>query len=682
MSTTVDGPETEKDMSIVFFHSNRGELGNVLYAGAGTLKCQECGVSCSSGKDVEKHLQGVHNAGVTCYTCRGCGRRFKRLTQVACHFPRCKGRLPDQTPIVLSANTETSGISQDPACSSTQPRGAPSIQPRGQPLVEISGQRNRCEHCNAEFGSQRELSQHLRIKHPNEYQTKLAADDRVKRRGYELAEIRLLAEAEVDLPQSTKFVNIALHDLGVVDRTMEQIRQIRKLESYRSLVEDLKRARSDSDENLMLGELIQAPTLSLCDTLLSFSPVEDQRYRQLLECAVVAHTQGWPQSSVEQLDETLKNLYPSLKTQNKGGRSGVGRSQLQDWRDGNLSSRQRKQIRYRTCQTLWRTDRKRLAKVLLDDASINPRLPAIRHVEQVYQDRYSRPQDLGDLPEVSTVTSRGRPDERSLVGPITPDEVKAELIAIKQRSACEPDSLSVTNLKKVGAPALALIFLCWLLAGRTPRWTKRSRTTLIPKCLERTKDVGNWRLITIGSHLVRLYTKILSQRLQRWAKLNPLQKAFREVEECAEHIALLHGMMRDARKRNRSIFVVLLDLAKAFNSVNHELLAHALQRQGCPEQFIGVVKDLYDGAVIWVSNGSTTTGDIEMQSGVKHGCPLSPLLFNMVMDELVDGLNPVLGYRLPNGSSVSTMAFADDLLLVSESLTGIKSLLSKTETFM
>ena len=94
------------------------------------------------------------------------------------------------------------------------------------------------------------------------------------------------------------------------------------------------------------------------------------------------------------------------------------------------------------------------------------------------------------------------------------------------------------------------------------------------------------------------------------------------------------------------------------------------------------MKDLYDGVVTRVSNGITTTGDIEMQSGVKQGCPLSPLLFNMVMDELVDKLNPVLGYRLPNGSSVSTMAFANDLLLVSESLTEIKSLLSMTETFM
>jgi len=177
----------------------------------------------------------------------------------------------------------------------------------------------------------------------------------------------------------------------------------------------------------------------------------------------------------------------------------------------------------------------------------------------------------------------------------------------------------------------------------------------LDKCLDRTEEVGNWRPITIGSHLIRLYTKILSQRLHRLAKLNPLQKAFREVEGCAEHVALLHGMMRDARKRNRSIFVVFLDLAKAFDSVNHELLTRALRRQGCPDQFIRIVKDLYDGAVTRVSNGVTSTQDIDIRSGLKQGCSLSPLLFNMVMDELVDELNPVFGYRLPNGSAVSTL---------------------------
>ena len=60
--------------------------------------------------------------------------------------------------------------------------------------------------------------------------------------------------------------------------------------------------------------------------------------------------------------------------------------------------------------------------------------------------------------------------------------------------------------------------------------------------------------------------------------LNPMQKAFREVDGCAEHIALLHGLIRDARERSWSIFVVFLDLAKAFDIVHHELVTMALRR--------------------------------------------------------------------------------------------------------
>ena len=152
------------------------------------------------------------------------------------------------------------------------------------------------------------------------------------------------------------------------------------------------------------------------------------------------------------------------------------------------------------------------------------------------------------------------------------------------------------------------------------------------------------KTITIGPHLIRLYTKILAQ-FQGVVNLNPMQKAFREVDGCAEHIALLHELIWDARERSRSIFVVFLDLAKAFDTVHHDLVTRALRRQGCPEHFIEVVKDL--------SNGTSDTGEIEIRNGVKQGCPLSPLLFNLVMDELVDELDPHLGCRLSDWLSYS-----------------------------
>ena len=330
---------------------------------------------------------------------------------------------------------------------------------------------------------------------------------------------------------------------------------------------------------------------------------------------------------------------------------------------------------------MWRTDRRGLAKVL-ENGAINLRPPAIGHIERVYKERFS--EKAIDSPSMTSKvkTNVEKGSEIGLLDPTRTEKVGTAIKDQKAYSAGGPDGISVKDLRRVGTSVLALIFSCWLTAGRTPQWTKRCRTTLIPKTKDRTEGVGNWRPITIGSHLIRLYAKILARRLKGVVELNTLQKAFREVEGCAKHIILLHELICEAPKRNRSIFVVFLDLAEAFDSVNHVLLFRGLRRQSCPEHFIEVVKELYDGASTRISNGRPVTIKIKIRSGVKKGCSLSPLLFNIVMNELVDELNPRLGYKKQNASSISIMAFADNLVLISESQTGIESLLKKTETFM
>jgi len=359
-------------------HVIGGELGTAVYVRAGTLRCSGCGCCCTSGKDLERHLREAHSVGLVGFTCGCCNeKKFERLTQVSCHYPRCKGRSPVRTTPNEKETIEkrNSGDGLDPGTMATagtsKDRGDSPSQTRGSiPLFNMVT-RKRCEQCDAEFDSQRGLSQHQRVRHPKSYQTKLAADDRKKRKGYEQAELMLLAEAEVDVPQSTRFVNIALDELGIVDRTREQIRQIRKLEGYRQIVDDLIRARSEVQTPLVedyldpvtsapesevqnhVGEeyLDPAPTPSLRDILPEFNPNDDRRYRQLLDCAITWHAQDWPETSIEKLDETLRCLYPFIQPR---GKSRVERPRLQDWRDGNLSSRQRKQVRYRTTRRVGR----------------------------------------------------------------------------------------------------------------------------------------------------------------------------------------------------------------------------------------------------------------------------------------------------------------------------------------
>ena len=511
-----------------------------------------------------------------------------------------------------------------------------------------------CDLCRFACASRRGLSQHQRHRHPVEYQRRLASHKpQPKRRSYERAEIALLARAEVELPLSTRFVNLALRDLDLVERTAEQIKKMRRTVAYKSLIDELRAARTRA-EQLTSHSVCQSPSPRT-----SFGEITlPQECLGLLALYEQRKAEGWPSTTVEEFDAALRRFRPALfeRLDDQRRNSTLTQQSFEDWRQPQLTRREQKRIRYATSQLLWRINRSLLMKVVLDDHPINARPPDISHVEKVYVDRFSVPKDLAVGP-LSSIKQDVQVDmERALLRPIMPDEVKVVLKTLKQRSASGPDGWSVMDISSVGIHALSIVLSCWLMTRRTPRWTKRNRTTLIPKGSGDSREVSSWRPITIGPHLLRLYTKILASRLQETVKLNPLQKAFREVDGYSEHLALLHGAIREAKLRKKSIYVVFLDLAKAFDSVNHALLVRGLRRQGIPEHFIEVVRDLYDGPITRVSNGIALTEDIVIRSGVKQGCPLSPLLFNMVMDELVDELDPSFGFRLSNGGAISTLA--------------------------
>ena len=142
----------------------------------------------------------------------------------------------------------------------------------------------------------------MRARHPEEFRMRLKVEDDRKQKGYKDAELITLAEAEVDLPPDTGYINKALAALGRIERTSEQIRQMRKRARYKKLVQELKLAREHANQNLIMEELSSAPQPSLCDTLKSFMKEDDDKYLEFFECASKGHAQGWQQSSVEELD--------------------------------------------------------------------------------------------------------------------------------------------------------------------------------------------------------------------------------------------------------------------------------------------------------------------------------------------------------------------------------------------
>ena len=128
------------------------------------------------GKDANLHWKEAHGENVVGYTSGKCEKKLELLTQMSCHFARCRGQKP----------------------------------------ASISGRRFkfRCEPCTLGYDSQSGLSQHMRARHPEEFHMQLKVENNRKRTGYEDAELITLAE---DLPLDTGYINKALAALGRIE---------------------------------------------------------------------------------------------------------------------------------------------------------------------------------------------------------------------------------------------------------------------------------------------------------------------------------------------------------------------------------------------------------------------------------------------------------------------------------
>ena len=116
-----------------------------------------------------------------------------------------------------------------------------------------------------------------------------------------------------------------------------------------------------------------------------------------------------------------------------------------------------------------------------------------------------------------------------------------------------------------------------------------------------------------------------------------LRKSFwDDISGCIEHTETLTHIVNHARKKQRSIIIMLLDLKNAFGQVRHNLLLSILKDHHIPDHIINLVKSLYTNYQLAIATDSYVTSPITVHRGVLQGDSVSPLLFNLVMNSLIN----------------------------------------------
>ena len=175
--------------------------------------------------------------------------------------------------------------------------------------------------------------------------------------------------------------------------------------------------------------------------------------------------------------------------------------------------------------------------------------------------------------------------------------------------------------------------------------------------------------------------KRLAEAVEQDDIIGPEQNGFRAARTCADNIFILNTVLEINASRKKLSHILFIDLKEAYDRVDRHILIRKLEQLKIPNTFVNFLKNYY-----FKDNISSATAGQRMRKqyqkrGLRQGCNLSSILFIIYMSELGQRMrNSGVGVKLPDGTVVSILLFADDIILLSdaeEDLTTLKNIMEK-----
>lgn len=138
----------------------------------------------------------------------------------------------------------------------------------------------------------------------------------------------------------------------------------------------------------------------------------------------------------------------------------------------------------------------------------------------------------------------------------------------------------------------------------------------------------NYRGISLQCVTAKIFSSVLNNRLMVYLEDNELlvdeQNGFRRQRSCLDHIFSLNSVIQN----NNSTFVTFIDLQKAFDTVDRELLQYCLLTHGIDGNFYHSIKSLYSNTESCVRLNDKYTDWFRCSVGVRQGDNLSPTYYS------------------------------------------------------
>jgi hypothetical protein len=273
---------------------------------------------------------------------------------------------------------------------------------------------------------------------------------------------------------------------------------------------------------------------------------------------------------------------------------------------------------------------------------------------------------------------------------ITIDEVKKAIRKLKSGKAPGLDEVSTDFLKateNIISPFLTKLFNHLFNTGTFPQdWCK---SVIIPLFKKGDMNLpGNYRGISLLSCISKVFTSILNNRLYSWAekehKIGEEQAGFRKEHSTADHIFTLVSIIKKTlyNQRKSKLYAAFIDFQKAFDSVDRSSLWKVLHKVKTSRKMLCMLQGIYSSVQACVRWNNEVSDFFTCPKGVKQGCMLSPLIFSLLVNEIAEKVN-LKGKHgvqfLPGLKEIFLLMFADDMVLISTSPSGLQNQINNLE---
>ncbi|XP_078051849.1 uncharacterized protein LOC144477995, partial [Augochlora pura] len=562
--------------------------------------------------DWAKHMAEQHPDTRIGWRCGGCRRIFPGMHNCKCHIPKCKGS---------GTGAAIDGLS--------------------------------CPTCGSVFSTKRGLSQHERIRHPVVRNQERIAQASVSARPVNRASVWSKEETETlvrlnEIYKNEKQPNAKIHQI-LTTKTAKQISDKRRLL--------FAPVREEIEEPVVPESPPSSSRTREVENRESFpEPLETSEWKEEFRAAIQSclleedNDLKYIENRIRELaireiqpdpleiEQTLEYITDMIKIDGAKKNNQKNKNK----RANKESDRARfGKYRYARFQELY----KKCPRKLIDMAVAGEGIEKRKHIELPEKEQIGKL--YGDLwgtcgPESGLPTLGGGPSMLSPINeiwsPVAVEEIITKMRKIKNDTAAGVDGITKPCLRRKGLlQTLAKFYNLLMLFQIYPAQWRVNRTTLIPKPGKSVEDVKNWRPITIGSLLGRIFSSLLERRLRSKIVNSIRQKGFTKEDGCKHNISILAKTIKEMKEKTGGV-VTVVDISKAFDTVPHSAIEDGLKCKGIPAMIRKYIRGMYLNCQTEIKAKSGSV-KVTQKRGVKQGDPLSPLLFNTIIDPIIDHIN-------------------------------------------